>query len=83
MPRNQSKTRSLLPYAVIEKASFGDIEAINKVLKHYEAYINSLSTRKLYDDNGTTHYFIDQEMKRRLETKLIIKLLKFDAHTVG
>lgn len=45
MPRNQSKTRSLLPYAVIEKASFGDIEAINKVLKHYEAYINSLSTK--------------------------------------
>ena len=48
------------------------------VLKHYEGYIIKLSTRKLYDESGQVHYCIDETLRRRLETKLITKILAFE-----
>ena len=68
----------LLPYHIIESATSGDVEAINTVLKHYEGYIASLTTRKLYDEYGNPHYCVDETLRRRLETKLITKVLAFD-----
>lgn len=72
----QGKT-GLLPFHIIEAATNGDVEAINMVLKHYEGYINRLSTRKLYDEFGQLHYCVDEALRRRLETRLITKILKF------
>lgn len=69
---------NLLPVHIIRAASEGDIEAINTVLKHYEGYIISLSTRKLYDESGQAHYCVDETLRRRLETKLITKVLEFE-----
>ena len=68
---------SLLPYSTIEAASSGNVDAINAVLRHYERYIAALSTRTLYDEVGVPHLCVDEEMKRRLETKLITKILGF------
>jgi len=78
-----AKTKNKLPYGVIEAAVSGNIEAINVVLKHYERYIVVLSTRKLYDENGSTHLCVDNELKRRLETKLITKILEFKKKNIG
>ena len=64
-----SKCSKLLPYHIIAAAASGDVEAINEVLKHYEGYIAALSTRRLYDD---------ETLRRRLETKLITKILAFE-----
>ena len=72
--RNNTK---LLPYHTIVSAASGDVEAINRILKHYEGYIAVLSTRKLYDEYGNLHYCVDETLRRRLETKLITKILKF------
>lgn len=72
--RNNTK---LLPYHIIVSAASGDVEAINRILKHYEGYIAVLSTRKLYDEYGNLHYCVDETLRRRLETKLITKILKF------
>ncbi|MFR3095436.1 MAG: helix-turn-helix domain-containing protein [Anaerostipes hadrus] len=72
--RNNSK---LLPYSILVAAASGDVEAINLVLKHYEGYIAVLSTRKLYDEYGNSHYCVDETLRRRLETKLITKVLEF------
>jgi hypothetical protein len=76
----QSKTTGsgLLPFSVIVAASGGDVDAINKVLKHYEGYIIALSTIRLYDVDGAPRLCIDNEMRRTLETKLIVKVLQFD-----
>ena len=41
--------KNLLPFHIIKAASEGDVLAINKVLKHYEGYIITLSTRKMYE----------------------------------
>ena len=81
---NPTKSASaLLPSITIEAAASGDVDAINAVLKHYERYIAALSTRTLYDENGFPHLCVDEEMKRRLETKLITKILSFDAKKVA
>ena len=44
--------QNLLPFHIIKAASEGDVLAINTVLKHYEGYIITLSTRKMYDEGG-------------------------------
>jgi hypothetical protein len=72
------ETSRLLPFAVIEVAASGDVDAINQVLKHYEGYITALSTRRMFDEGGNPHFVVDAEMRRTLETKLIVKILQFD-----
>ena len=76
MTYNNVKAR-LLPFSVIQKAAGGDVEAINAVLKHYEGYIARLSLRELHDEYGNPHLCVDEELRRRLETKLITKILTF------
>lgn len=71
------KKGMLIPFSVIVAASKGDIEAINQVLKHYEGYIISLSTRTLYDEYGNPHICVDENIRRRLQTKLIAAVLNF------
>lgn len=73
----QKHNYTLLPFEIIEEAVTGDVDAINTVLRHYERYILTLSTRTLYDETGTPHLCVDEELKRRLETKLITKILDF------
>ena len=67
----------LLPYAVIQNATGGNVEAINAVLDHYAGYIAKLSMRELFDEFGNPRWCIDEELRRRLETKLITKILTF------
>lgn len=68
----------LLPFEIIEAAANGDITAINSVLAHFEGYIATLATRTLYDEHGCPCQYLDPELKRRLETKLIVRVLKFN-----
>lgn len=75
--KRQRNQENLLPLCIIQAASDGDVDAINVVLKHYEGYIAKLATRKLYDEEGQPHYFMDEALRRRLETKLITKVLAF------
>ena len=69
----QMKKSQLLPFHIIKAASEGDVEAINTVLKHYEGYI----ARIMFDEFGQVHYCVDETLRRRLETKLITKILAF------
>ena len=68
----------LVSYPVIVLAASGDVDAINAVLKHYEGYIAALSTRQLLDESGNLHLCVDEALRRRLETKLITKILTFN-----
>lgn len=78
--KQMNNLSSLLPYSTIESAASGDVDAINAVLTHFSRYINALATRTLYDENGAPFLCVDEEMKRRLETKLITKILDFDVN---
>jgi hypothetical protein len=76
---NKTRSNHLLSYPLIVLAASGDVDAINAVLKHYEGYIAALSTRQLYDESGNSHLCVDEALRRRLETKLITKILTFNA----
>lgn len=78
MKTNQSHNHSSLPpYPVIEAATRGNADAMCQIVKHYEGYIAALCTRMAFDDNGVPYLCVDEEMRRRLETRLIAKTLTF------
>ena len=70
MGKKQAKG-NLLPFSLVEQAASGDIEAIDRVLRHYAGYIRTLATGKFYDEYGTPRICVDEEMCKRLEIKLI------------
>lgn len=82
MMKNKLKSvhtgKKLLPFSVVMEASSGDVDAINHVLKYYEPYICKLSLRLIYDEVGNSYVVVDEYMRRRLETKLITKVLDFN-----
>lgn len=63
--------KKLLPLSVIEAARAGDPLAVNRVLRYYDHYINKLCTRVQYDKEGRSYLGVDEEMKQRLQSKLI------------
>lgn len=71
MKQPNYKGRELLPLSVIDASRAGDPDAVERVLRYYEGYINKLCTRTLYDEIGQPHVRVDEFMKRRLEIKLI------------
>ena len=73
----RNNERNLLPFHVISAATKGDLEAIDIVLGHYDRYIAKLCTRKMIDDAGNAHSYIDEEMRTRLKIRIIIRTLAF------
>ena len=72
----QARYKEPLPLAVIEAARAGDAGAVEQVLQYYNGYINKLSTRTLYDEDGYPHLCVDEYMKRCLEIRLIQAIVK-------
>ena len=69
--------RGLLPFPVILAATKGDPDAMKIVLQHYQSYIAYLSTRKIRDENGNVYWGIDEDLRERLQTKLMQAVLNF------
>ena len=69
--------RGLLPYPVILAATKGDPDAMKIVVQHYQSYIAHLSMRKLRDESGNTYYGIDEDLRERLQAKLMRAVLSF------
>ncbi len=75
----QSACRNgVLPYEIIAAAVRGEPEAMQAVLQHYSGYIAALSMRTSYDDEGNPHTCVDEDLRCRLERKLVITILDFD-----
>ena len=68
----------LIPSPVIEAAVSGDADAVYQVIRHYSGYIATLCKRTGRDERGNFCTYVDEELCRRLETKLIIAILSFD-----
>ena len=79
MKKNKAvhKGNGLLPYPGIVSASLGDNLAMNVVLSHYEPYIARLSMRTSIDEYCNPHTTVDEDMRSRLEAKLIEQVLNF------
>ena len=68
----------LIPFPVIVRAADGDIEAVNQIVRHYSGFIASRSMRPMKDEYGNTHMVVDETLRRRMETRLIAKILSFE-----
>lgn len=77
MANHTKKNFDLLPFPIIAAAVEGDTEAIRAVLKHYSGYIATLSARALYSIDGTPVFCLDEDLRQRLEVKLITRILTF------
>lgn len=66
-----------IPFHVICSANQGDVEAINYIISHYSGYITTLATRQHYNEIGNAIICVDDSLKRRLESKLVSKILTF------
>ncbi len=69
--------RVLLPLPIILSANAGEPEAMNIVLSHYEKYITYLSVRRFRKKEGYTYYGVDEDVRIRLQSRLIEAVLKF------
>jgi hypothetical protein len=87
MSRNGTTTRNVngggtLAVPVILAAASGNTDALCAVVNHYKGYITALSTKRLYDDKGSTYLVMDEDLRQELEMRLITKVLKFKPQTV-
>lgn len=74
----EKKYREMPEFETIQSAIEGDAEAINQILSYFQPFIKSECKREYRDEFGRIHYVADEYMKRRLETKLITKILDFE-----
>lgn len=69
--------KHLQPYGIIKAAVNGDSDAICAVLRHYGPYIRALSMRQACDGNGISRFYVNEDIRLRLEAKLITRILSF------
>ena len=65
-------------FETIEAAIDGDTNSINQIVSFFQPFIESECKRKFTDEFGRNYYRVDEYMKRRMETKLITKILDFE-----
>lgn len=70
--------QNVLPFPIIVLAVQGDVMAMNQILKHFEHYMIKLSQKTLFDEFGNPYIHVESEIKRALETKLIMAVLNFE-----
>lgn len=75
---NNPDERGLLPYPVILAATKGDPDAMKIVIEHYASYIAYLSTQKVRDEYGNSYYGIDEDIRERLQAKLMRVVLDYN-----
>ena len=63
--------KNKLSYELIEKAVSGDEEAIDRILKIYEPYINTLASQTLLDSDGNEYVGVNVDLKEHLIGKLL------------
>ena len=71
------RKNKLVPFETIVLATQGDPQALEQVIRHYRPYILSLCRREYIAENGNVSIVCDNELKLRLEAKLMAKILLF------
>ncbi|MEQ7226418.1 helix-turn-helix domain-containing protein [Enterococcus avium] len=73
------KSASKCPlFSTISSSASGNEMAIEKILKHYDAYISKASLKPFYDEYGNLYIVVDMELKGRILTALIKAILEFE-----
>ena len=72
------KNYSLVPFPLIVKATDGNAQAINQIIRHYRGYMAKRSLRLMKDEYGNQSMVVDEVLRGRMETRLITKILLFE-----
>lgn len=68
-----------IPYLTIVAAKSGDSAAMATILIHFAPYIRRYSKRTFYDEYGNHYEFVDDEIRQRIEVKLMMGIVyKYD-----
>lgn len=67
--------RDPIPLPVILAATEGDEKALAAVLSHYKGYVRFLAMRPMKDEYGNEHLCVDEDMRLRLEAKLLYSIV--------
>ncbi len=60
-----------LTYALIQGAVHGDTAALEMILRHFDAYINAVSTVKKALPSGEVIEEVDEDIKSQIQTHLL------------
>ena len=66
-----------LTYEIIKAAVAGEKWATEKVIAHYDSYIEKLSTVKEKQPDGSVRTYVDEDMKQSIILKLLEKIPDF------
>ncbi|HFD6749716.1 TPA: helix-turn-helix domain-containing protein [Enterococcus faecium] len=70
--------QKLIPYVTIFLAVKQDVEAIQTIIHYYESYMIRLCQKPVIaDEDSIGNSQFDEEMKSRLEIKLMTAILQF------
>lgn len=66
-----------LTYEIIKAAVSGERWATEKVIAHYDSYIEELATVKERQPDGSVRTFVDEDMKQSIILKLLEEIPNF------
>lgn len=70
-----TKQLAEIPRHTIDGAITGNAEDLAFVLGYFSGYITKLATRTLKDDYGNEYVYLDENLRLRLEAKLICSIV--------
>lgn len=66
-----------VPISTILHAIEGDEIALQTILMFYRPYMKTIASNPTYDVYGVATITVDEELMSRLETKLLLSVLRF------
>lgn len=69
--------QNALTYEIIKAAVVGEKWATEKVIAHYDSYIEELATVKEKQPDDSVRTFVDEDMKQSIILKLLEEILNF------
>lgn len=76
--KQPKKGKPRLFLETIMTAAQGNSESLEELIEYFLPYIITLAKTDLYDAAGNKYYYVDEDIRHQLETKLIIAAMKFE-----
>ncbi len=69
--------QNLLDYEIIKGAVAGEKWATERILKHYDSYMDELATVKEKQPDGSMRIYVDEDLKQKIALKLLEEIPNF------
>lgn len=69
--------QNILDYEIIKSAVAGEKWATERILKHYDSYMDELATVKERQPDGSVKCYVDEDLKQAIALKLLEEIPNF------